>query len=252
MQHPTVSRELLVLGEELEMYAPSEHEADFQYQEIFRHECYDRFTLRDEPAIVDVGANIGLFTVFAKRRWPQARILAFEPVPATAEYLRRNIALHGLRDVTVVREALGDTDGTEITMVNYPNLPGNSTRYPQDKQLQIDAVARRHPDWDLVEQYRAERVTVPLSRLSSHLSGLPHVDLLKVDAEGAELEILRGIAPEHWPGIDNVVAEVQDLHSRLEATRALLTERGFRCEVEPSPMVYPEIRTYLVTARRPV
>ncbi|WP_165977707.1 FkbM family methyltransferase [Nonomuraea diastatica] len=242
--------DLLLLGdEELKLYAPVEHEANFQYQEIFEDECYDQFSLPEEPTIVDVGANIGLFTVFAKRQWPTASILAFEPVPRTADYLCRNIELHGLSGVRVVQEAIGERV-EDASFVHYPNMPGNSTRYPEDKELQVSVVRKRHPDWDVTAQYEPEHLTVPVRRLESHLVGLAHVDLLKVDVEGAELEVLRGIADDQWDRIDNVVMEVQDLHGRMAEIKELLEARGFRCEIQPSPMVYPEILTYLLLAQR--
>jgi hypothetical protein len=62
--------------------------------------------------------------------------------------------------------------------------------------------------------------------------------------------VLRGLDERHWPGIGTVLLEVQDLDDRLEEVRGLLADRGFSVAVEPAPLVYPEIRTYLVSAVR--
>ena len=54
------------------------------------------------------------------------------------------------------------------------------------------------------------------------------VDLLKIDAEGAELRVLRGVSAGDWPKIDQVVVEVHDLDGRLAEVRSLLQAAGFR------------------------
>jgi len=58
-------------------------------------------------------------------------------------------------------------------------------------------------------------------------NNIPRIDLLKVDCEGAELAVLKGIKPEHWPLIGKVVAEVHDVEGRLETVTALLKSHGF-------------------------
>jgi hypothetical protein len=53
------------------------------------------------------------------------------------------------------------------------------------------------------------------------------IDLLKVDVEGAELDVLRGIDEADWPKIRAVIAEVHDVDGRVDAVRRLLEDRGF-------------------------
>lgn len=66
-------------------------------------------------------------------------------------------------------------------------------------------------------------------RLSSLLrqQDIASVDLLKIDAEGSEVEILRGLDPKDYDKIKQVVVEVQDVHGRLAATHKLLEAMGF-------------------------
>ncbi|MGP4111846.1 FkbM family methyltransferase [Streptomyces sp. 4N509B] len=234
----------------LRLYAQSPHEARFQYREIFEHGCYEGMPLPPRALVVDVGANIGMFTLYTKARHPDARVLAFEPVTESRRVLERNVALHRLTDVRVEGCGLGRVAEEAVTFTYYPRLPGNSTRYPDQKGLQIAVLARRYPDEDIEEQHRGTPVTAPVDRLSRRLPREGRVDLLKIDVEGAEMDVMRGLDAADWARVDRVVAEVQDLDGRLAAVTGLLREVGLDPVWEPSPLVEREIRTFLVTARR--
>lgn len=67
--------------------------------------------LRDARLFVDVGANVGWYTVHAARKVPGLRVVAVEPAERTAQALRQNVALNQLSGVTVVMEALGAAPG---------------------------------------------------------------------------------------------------------------------------------------------
>ncbi|QOC93483.1 FkbM family methyltransferase [Micromonospora craniellae] len=243
-----VSRFVLTSG--LHLYAQSRSEAQFQYDEIFGHDCYKVAGLRPNAVVVDVGANIGLYTLFVKQHNPDAHIYAFEPIPESAEAFEKNILLHGLRDVRLTRCGIGAQPEPRAPFTYYPNTPGNSTRYPEQKQLQIDLLTHRHPRLDYRSEYRAEIVSAPIEPLSAVLPSSPVIDLLKVDAEGAELDILIGVKDRDWQRIKRVVLEVQDVDGHLAKIASLLTDRGYVAEVRPSPMIEPELRTFLVTASR--
>src|ERR1700684_970185 len=71
--------------------------------EIFSVGCYAppvevarRLDALESPAIMDLGANIGLFGLYMLGRWPNSRVVGFEPDPANAELLDRTIAANGL------------------------------------------------------------------------------------------------------------------------------------------------------------
>ncbi|OWV05650.1 hypothetical protein B5D80_17835 [Micromonospora wenchangensis] len=237
------------LDDRLTVWAPYEAEARWQYDEIFSHRCYDGVQIEPDGIVIDVGANIGLFTLFLKRKFPDARVRAFEPMPQLAQALRRNIEEQQLDAVSVNQRALG-TRQERAVFEYYPLAPGNSTRYPADKELQIAVLSHEAPEEFIRSHYRAEPVAVQVDRLSDHLAPDEHVGLVKIDVEGAELDVLHGIDHHHWGLIDQFLLEVQDLDGRLAAVTALLEAHDFTVAVEPSPLIPPEIRTFLVAAVR--
>jgi hypothetical protein len=70
---------LVELDGGLKVFASSNFELQFLHEEIFMTGCYDDLGLPERPFVIDVGANIGMFAIFIKARYPAAEILAFEP-----------------------------------------------------------------------------------------------------------------------------------------------------------------------------
>ena len=126
--------------------------------------------LRPGDVFLDVGANVGYFTLAASRRVGSAgRVIAFEPVPRNLDYLDRHVALNSLSNVEVVRAAVSDRTG--------------STRF----DLGVD------PSMGMVdEKGELEVATVTLDDVLMRAGLSPRV--VKIDVEGHEPEVLRGAA----------------------------------------------------------
>ncbi|MDN0201121.1 FkbM family methyltransferase [Streptomyces sp. S.PNR 29] len=242
--------ELVDFGDGLRCYAQSPDEAWFQYEEIFLQGCYGKVQLPPDAFVVDVGANIGLFSLFVKRQWPDAEILAFEPIPESLRVLRRNLELHRLSGVTVESCALGRERESDVPFTYYPLIPGNATRYPAEKEFQKSVLAPIEGADVIERKHTGYEVRASVERLSSFLGDRPRLDLLEVDVEGSEMDVLLGIDAEHWPRIDQVILEVQDIDGRLSAVRSLLDDRGLVSTVDYSPLLPPELLTYVVHAAR--
>jgi FkbM family methyltransferase len=229
---------------------PSVKEIMWQYNEIFDHGCYDSIQLPEAPFVVDVGANIGLFMLFVKQRREDAEILAFEPMPEPLAALMLNAEECGWTKVTVFPQALGSIDENDVSFTYYPLLPGNSTRFPEQKDLQKKVLYDYEPVDYIDRLHSGYEVRIEVRRLSSFLPDDRVVDLLKVDVEGAELDVLLGIDAAHWALVNQVVIEVQDLGGRLEDVCDLLLSHGLRPTVMRAPLIPTEILTYVVYARR--
>ncbi|MER5704800.1 FkbM family methyltransferase [Micromonospora sp. NPDC002296] len=245
---------LIELDEGFPCYVSGEFEARFIYAEIFQDNNYDHAGLPEAPFVVDVGANIGLFSLFMKRRYPSARIAAFEPAPQNVEALRQNLALHRAEGVTIHPFCLGAEDQAEARLTYYPEMPGNSTLHPREKDLQRSLMGERLGDDRAAELFTATEVTVPVHRLSrvlaEHHGGETAIDLLKVDVEGAELDVLNGIDAADWARIGTVLLEVTDFDGKLTGALDLLHRHGFRTTDTPVPFMWEELRFHYVTATR--
>ena len=100
---------------------------------------------------------------------------------------------------------------------------------------------------DIVEYlFQNEEVRGKLKTLSSVINDLDvkNIDLLKIDVEGAEYEVLQGIAPDDWRKIKQIVLEVHDLEGRLDKIQALLKSNGFNITVERNNLIPATLKTF--------
>lgn len=229
-------------------------EARFIYREIFEERIYLRHgvELRDGDCVFDVGANIGLFTLFAGTQARHLRVHAFEPMPETCRVLRRNVELYDL-EVAVHEYGLGEREA-EADFTFYAQMPGSSGRHADateeggalraglrnllQGQLEMSAAGEAQVEQVLAEQVAekllGEQVRCRVRTLSEVMreEGVERIDLLKIDAEKSELEVLEGIAAEDWEKIGQVVMEVHEEGGRVERVVEMLREQGMRVERE--------------------
>ena len=208
----------------------------FLYREIFQANAYGDFDLGPRALVVDVGANIGLFTLLVKQRHPDANVLAFEPVPDLAEAMRQNCAARGLSDVTVHEVALGAGERHQTQFTYYPLRPSSSTRFPERHERGKAALSSAVPERVLRRMYRGRQIHVDMAPLAGYLPGDGPVSLIKIDAVGSELDILGGIEDRQWPRIRRVLLDIQDIDGRCDAVRARLARVGFDVRVRPTPL----------------
>lgn len=214
-------------------------ETDFLYREIFVQNAYLRhgIGLPADPVVVDVGANIGMFSLLVAQRSSGARIIAVEPVAELAHATSVNAELHGA-DVTVLNCGLGSRSG-EAAFSYYPNNTLMSGMYGdlEEDRAVLRSYLRTAPEAEPGRQFdrlvddrmRAEprwcRLTTLPEVVAAH--GIDRIDLLKVDVEKAEADVLAGIDPGTWDRIDQLVIEVHDLNGRLQAVLDQVAARGF-------------------------
>jgi hypothetical protein len=128
-----MSTEAIVDFADLRLHAPNAMEARVLYHEIFETEAYCKhgITVRDGDCVFDVGANIGLFSVFLARRHAKLSLFAFEPLPPVFALLERNAALHLKRDAKLFAFGLG-AKAERVTFRFDPKLTFASSAHPDD------------------------------------------------------------------------------------------------------------------------
>jgi amino acid adenylation domain-containing protein/non-ribosomal peptide synthase protein (TIGR01720 family)/FkbM family methyltransferase len=230
----------------LQVVQLNQNETDVLYDEIFQQENYLKHgvSLADGDCVFDVGANIGLFTLFVHQQCRNPKVYCFEPVPATFETLKSNVALHNLNAEVFNCGLSRHTGMAQIT--SYPQMSSMSGFYAdrvEDEQVtraflsNQDARLVAYADELLEGRFRSETFACPLTTVSEVISRqhIEEIDLLKVDAEKSELDVLNGIRTEDWKKIRQLVIEVHDTGSRLDEITEILRGHGYRFVVEQDP-----------------
>jgi FkbM family methyltransferase len=167
--------------------------------------------------IVDVGANIGAFSLFAASRWPHARLLAYEPVPENLVWLKQNVRANRCDQIKVFPVALAGAAG-EVSLFLRPG-------------------SEAHSLWGEAGETRLSVQAMTLDDVV-HEVAPDAIDLLKMDCEGAEYDILAGredvlshhvrfLAMEYHEGNGHDVRELVQV----------LQGAGFEFRVRPQPQV---------------
>jgi FkbM family methyltransferase len=153
--------------------------------------------LRASPVVLDVGAHVGTFALYAKLVLHRDAVIhCFEPHPPSVALLRLNVA--PFPEVTVHPFALGRADGEAELLLHPTNSGGHSIR--------ADLVPRP-----------AGRVTIPVRDAGAVWDelGLDEVDILKVDTEGCEVDILEALGPR----LDRVRVVLAEFHTTADRRR---------------------------------
>ncbi len=242
-----------VLPNGVEIAHLNRYETEYVYREIFEDESYLRhgIELPDDATVIDIGANIGLFSLFVMSRCGNPAIFACEPSPRVFDLLRANCAAYG--DPTRVRAfncGVAESKGSaRFTFYEHSSVFSSFHPDEAEDRAAVETVVRNvlrnelHDsnalrDADVSElmsgRMRAESIECPLVSVSDIIrdNGIGHIHLLKIDAEKSELGILRGIEDAHWPLIDQIVMEIHDRsRAAVHSIEQQLMQRGFRCAV---------------------
>ncbi|MDP9698979.1 MULTISPECIES: FkbM family methyltransferase [Paenibacillus] len=221
-------------------------DADHFYEDIFVKQSYlsNGIELRDGDCVFDIGANIGLFSLFALQRNKGITVYAFEPSPLTYKALQKN--LNAYKDQVHLFECgISNKEGSG-TFTHYIHSSGMSTFHPNEDQemeslrnIITNATNVKEDKEHLValsvnDRLQSEIFTCEIRTMASVLGEHPIkiIDLLKIDAQKSEWEILRGIPDEAWPKIRQVVMEIHDLNNRVSEIEKFLGDLNYQVHIE--------------------
>ncbi|CUG89088.1 methyltransferase, putative [Bodo saltans] len=256
-----------------------DHGVNLVYKEIFLQKVYFQhgITLEgvERPVIVDLGANIGMFSKYCAETFSKALVFAAEPVDRLAAIAKRNSEKHMDR-VKVANVGIGKHPG-ELSIEFNPSFTAGSSMH--GKTI-MDHASKGFLDW--IYALVVDGVTsgtfpsflkpwctamsIPYVRIVVFLLSIPFltlstawiigstlpkillkcriisvdtmlkeldapatgpIHLMKIDVEGAELEVLDGMSDSVWERVQQLVVEVHNIDGRVEKIRRMLASKGF-------------------------
>ena len=180
---------------------------------LFDRELYRFATTEDVPRIIDCGAGVGLYRVLLQACLPQELpFVAFEADPRVFEVLKRNCASWGAHDIRLIPKAVWTREST------LPFRGDGKWSGRVDEEATGDDVPR-----------------VPTCRLRDYLT--ERVDLLRIDIQGAEVDVLLDCA-DRLGQVQNLAVDYHSVFNRpqrLDELTGLLARAGFRMHFLATP-----------------
>ncbi len=166
------------------------------------------FAIRNNDRILDIGANIGAFTVFAARQARQGCVHSVEPVAANFQILENNVRLNGLKNVRLLRAAVGS--GTGKLRIAAAGAASSVVWVDKESTEEVDQI-----------------------KLQSLIEDMGSIDLLKMDCEGAEFDILMNASPEVLKRIPRIAMEYHNVSAdqTAQTLKSFLEAHGFKVTV---------------------
>lgn len=140
-----------------------------EYNDIFKHQIYNFISSKDSPLIIDAGSCIGMSILYFKKRYPNSRIIGFEPDPQVFSCLKENIGRNKLINVDVLNYGVGLNSGQ---IVFYADGSDGGSRFGEGNN----------------------KTSVSIVKLSDYIT--EPVDLIKMNIEGMEGEVIEELEPK--------------------------------------------------------
>lgn len=185
------------------------------------------FAIKKNDVIIDIGAHIGFFTIYAAKHASKGFVYSFEPSSKSFNLLQKNIKLNKLDNVIIENVGVLKKSGSATLYVDEENSIGNSIFGNKANKKEIVTTVSLH---DIFKKFQIERV-----------------DLLKMDCEGAEYEIILSLSQDILKKIVRISSEIHKVENyKVEDLSKYLTENNFEVEyrylisdsVNNMPMLY--------------
>jgi len=173
------------------------------------------FAIKQTDIIIDIGAHVGYFTLYAAKRASNGKILSFEPTKESFSILKKNIEINNFQNTII--ENVGVTKVAKKTILFVDNKYSiANTLYNNGKNLEKEEIQTTTLH-DICEKY-----------------DLKKIDFLKMDCEGAEFEIILNTPPEVLKKIQKITAEIHEemVPHKIEELIILLEKNGFTVNVK--------------------
>ena len=209
----------------------------YMYKEIFIDKCYD-IDINDNMVIFDVGANIGLFTNYINSLNKNVKVYSFEPVVETFNKLKLNSK--GENNI-LINKALGNAN--EISSINYID---NASSLSSINEFSIDKLEAHNEIYNkygifkgiikyfLEKEFNnSQKKQIEITTISTIIDeyNIETIDILKIDVEGFELNVLKGIHLQDFYKIKNIFIEIENFRKEnRDNIYNILVSNGFKIQ----------------------
>lgn len=172
------------------------------FKDIFLQKIYNFETDKPNPVIIDGGGHIGLATLYFKYKYPNSKVIIFEPDELSLTLLRKNLAANNIQNVEIIEAGLFNE---EKTLTFHPDSSDGSTIFSEGEGISIDVV--------------------PLSKYINE-----EIDFVKLNIEGTELEVISELG-DKLTKVKELVIEYHgfpNIGQRLHNILSIFDSYGFR------------------------
>lgn len=183
------------------------------FLENFFLDNYDReegFSIKENDIVIDIGAHVGYFTIYAAKKAKNGKILSFEPSKESFNVLKNNLKINNIENVNVENIGVRSKSGASVLYVDKNNEIGNSMFSNDENLIKENVQVTSVPE--IIKKYKIESI-----------------DLLKLDCEGAEYEIILELPPSILNTIKKIAMEVHDIENySISDIENFLTKNNFQ------------------------
>lgn len=229
----------------MKLFYLNQTETDFMYKEIVENNEYlkHNITLPSEACVMDIGANVGIFSRYVSHMRPSAEIYSFEPITPVFKVLEYNAKLTN-NNIKSFNIGIGDQEKV-VSFTYYPNntILSSSHGDIEEESHVVQTFISNSETHGLTEQQIhslvqseliSEQLECKVRRLSDIITenNIDCIHLVKIDVEKGEYEVLKGIDDDHWCKIDQLIIEIHNVEDRLHTITKLLRDKNYSIVTE--------------------
>ncbi len=207
----------------------------FVLSEVWKTKTYidEDFNIKKNDIIIDIGANIGAFSILAAKSASNGKVFAYEPNKENYDMLKKNKVLNNLHNLFLFDLAVSGNNGYIDFFTSKLNDGGHSIYSTDSKK------AAKVKSTTLSDIFKA--------------NNLKKINYLKIDAEGAEYDILLNTPAEIIRKVDKIVLEYHDYFNHdhdYKDLKEYLEGNGFKVEIDKNFLIRKMFSIGMIKARR--